>query len=124
MAGNGGLHVQDVASKRGILIADGLLHVLLTMPDSIMLFVHPSLVAIGFGLSEQLIRSGSSTHLGHKKSGGMQVKGARARAARSKGQEYFVAGAKEKVMLERESSAGRAPYIESLQPWLDLTLRD
>ena len=69
IAGTGVLHVQDVASKRGILIADGLFHVLLTMPDLVPLFVDPSLVAIGFGLGEQLFRSSSSTHLGHRKSG-------------------------------------------------------
>jgi hypothetical protein len=71
-----GLHVQDVASKRSILIPNGHFHVLLTMPDLVTLFVDPSLVAIGFGLSEQLFRSGSSTHLGHRKSGRRYVKGA------------------------------------------------
>jgi len=69
IAGTGVLYAQDVASKRGILIADGLFHVFLTMPDLIPLFVEPSLVAIGFGPSEQLFRSGSSTHLGHRESG-------------------------------------------------------
>jgi hypothetical protein len=39
------------------------------MHDLVALFVDPSLVVIGFGLSEQLFRSSLSIHLGHRKSG-------------------------------------------------------
>jgi hypothetical protein len=48
--------------------------VLPTMPDLVTMFVDPSLVAIGFGLSEQLFYCGSSAHLEHEKSGGRYVK--------------------------------------------------
>ena len=41
----------------------------------VTLFVDFSLVAIGFGLSEQLFRSGSSMRLGYRKSGKGGVKG-------------------------------------------------
>jgi len=97
----GGFHVQDVASKRGILIPDGLFHVLLTMPDLVTLSVDPSLVAIGFGLSEQLFRSGSSTHLGYRKSGRRYVKGGGPRAARSRDEDIRGGRKGEKGTLER-----------------------
>jgi hypothetical protein len=32
----------------------------------------------------------------------------------------FAVGVREKGTLEREASAGRAPYIEPLRPWLDV----
>ena len=42
----GGLRGQDVVLKRGVLIPNRLLHVLVTMPNSVTLIVDPSLVAI------------------------------------------------------------------------------
>jgi hypothetical protein len=105
------------------LILDGLLYVLFTMPDLVTLLVDPSLVAIGFGLSEQLFRSGSSTHLEHRKSGRRNVRGVGRRRPDSETR-IFAVGAREKQTLEEKSSAGRAPYIESLRPWLDVDLRD
>ena len=57
-----GLHIQDITAKGRLLIPNGLLHVLLPMPDLVTLSARPSLVALGFGLGVQLFRSGSSTH--------------------------------------------------------------
>ena len=82
------------------------------MPDSVPLFVEPSLVAIGFGLGEELFRSGSSTHLGHRKPGERVSEDGLAPTATTVDSEtrIFAVSVMEKRTLERESSAGRAPY--------------
>jgi hypothetical protein len=98
------------------LIADDLFHVLFMMPDLVPLFVDPSLVAVGFGLDDQLFRSSSSTHLGHRKSRRRYVRKDCYRRLPDSETRIFAVGVREKRTLERESSAGREPYIESLRP--------
>jgi hypothetical protein len=61
------LHLQDIMAKGCILILLGLLNVLPSMPDLVVFCVNPFLVALRFGLGEQLFRGGSSRHLGHRK---------------------------------------------------------
>ena len=124
MQRRGFLHVQNVASKCCILIADGLFHVLLTIPNFVTLFVHPCLVAISFGLSEQLSRSGSSNHLGHAKSSRRYVTGCWPTPARVGDEKTRGGRMLKKRELEGEASVGWAPNIKSLRPSLDVELRD
>ncbi len=55
-------HSQDITAEGSFLISDGLLHVLLSMSDSVTFSARPSLVASSFGLGEELFCRGSSTH--------------------------------------------------------------
>ena len=58
------LHLQDVAAQGCILILLGLLDVLPSMPDLVVFGVRPLLIALRFGLGEQLFGRGASGHLG------------------------------------------------------------
>jgi hypothetical protein len=49
------------------MILLGLMGVLPTMPDLVTFGVSPSLVALRFGLGEEIFRGGSSTHRGCRK---------------------------------------------------------
>jgi hypothetical protein len=106
------LHIQDITAKGRLLIPNGLLHVLLPMPDLVTLSARPSLVALGFGLGVQLFRSGSSTHReAGQVEGGWSVRRACPMAGRSEDSNVRCG----KGSPEGEAR-GRAPYIEPLWP--------
>jgi hypothetical protein len=92
------------------------------MPDSVTFSARPSLIALGFGLGEQLFRSGLSTH---HKTGDAEVRGGCQAGSTAGGSEDSNdrGGCEDEVCLRRRVQRPRgkgALYRERLWPWAGL----